>query len=298
MASDLRALLNQMNREALEEACRSLDLQRSGRNIDELRDAIARKLDYSLKPVKAGEVFSLDTLNIVAQDVRGRPRRSISDAVDEIFDWLNNGEEYARNELVQDAQLRKKDGLAPILRSPAQRVLHLREYIRELPPVDREMFFRLARNQPGPGSPIIDPLRHGFALLRNLAADKVLWSLDQVDGRMTRESAFERTISLVHKLAPNFRIYIGRTFVRQGDEHRGLMSRWTSHANSKNMTHARVLGLSHHDMVDRDELLAIRLVRLWSDFNMLCCNNDVVDKTPSKAEDTWHALYICIKPRH
>lgn len=186
------------------------------------------------------------------------------------------------------------------LRSRAHRADTFRHYLRQLHRDDRDLFFRLARNRPGPGASIISPENHGFELISTFRSDSSLLREHVLRARefASRESMFNFFIGLTHKLAPNFRIYVGRTFVREEAEHVGPRQRFASHYEQKRMRYAMPLARVPRSRVERDETLAIALIRLWEEYDALCCNNDVLSgRQPGLSDDSEQMIYMCLRRR-
>jgi hypothetical protein len=113
----------------------------------------------------------------------------------------------------------------------------------------------------------------------------------------SRVSLFEDAISLVHRLAPNYSLYIGRTYYRAGDQGAGLRNRWKIHQQNRGMSYAKCLARVPRNRVVDDETLAIALVKCWADYDALCCNNDVVASPGRMSDDRFQLLYVCLRKR-
>lgn len=295
--SDLQEVLDAIgDRATLQTCCDRVGLPHSGRSVAVLKDQLCNHANFSLARALSAGMLTINDLNFYIEAAGGNSKRSLADASRELLDVIRNPDVRRDRVDLEDALTKGAHGLASVLARPSRREALLMAWLRNVRPVDRALFYRLARNRPGPGRPITSPDDNGFVSLRNLDEALVAEALDSLDGRSTRESAFEHAIALTHRMSANFRVYVGRTFVRRGDEARGLLQRWGSHRDQKRMTHGIVLAVAHRDQVEDDEALAIGLVKLWEEFGMLCCNNDVLHRTPTKAEDPTHVVYMCVRP--
>lgn len=179
-----------------------------------------------------------------------------------------------------------------------ERMHHFRTFVRNLPPADRALFFRLARNAPLAGAPIETPENHGFR-----PVDDLLEARQRIRGMLRRtvyvieserQSLFEEVVGLVHRLKNNFAVYVGRTYVRDGAEDVGLVDRWKEHVAKHGVEYAKVLSLVPRNRIERDEHLALALVKCWEQYHALCCNNSVIRSGGSLSDDDSQAIYICI----
>lgn len=300
MPSDLRRVLNALYSSELADIGRWAGLSVSGRSNDELRDEIWRALDGKIGPLfRSGGPLTIEDWNDVAEDLEGQRRKALSDVRAEILGRLVNGDELDRAARVEAAAKRGHVGLHSLLREHSQRELTLRKWVKDLRADDRAFFFRLARHRQGSGRPIENVAGEGFipiAGMTELSVADALRAATHHD-RHSREHRFQKAIELVHRLKSRFRVYVGRTFLRTGRESLGLRNRWESHRHEHGVSHGAVLSIVPRTHVETEELLAIRLVKLWEHFGVLCCNNDVMLRTPSISEDAKHVLYLCVSRR-
>jgi hypothetical protein len=49
--------------------------------------------------------------------------------------------------------------------------------------------------------------------------------------------------------------------------------------------------------IQTDESLAIALVKLWDEYDALCCNNDVVGRGGTVSDDDEQVIYMCLRPK-
>lgn len=196
--------------------------------------------------------------------------------------------------------------LRSILLARSIREESLRAYIRALPTEDRALFFRLARNHPGPGPSITRPEHFGFARIAEVTSALKDGEAESVQEFViaapffddaSRERMFREGIQLVHRLSANFTIYVGRTFIRQGAEHVGPVTRWRQHRDERGMQYATVLARVRRGRVEADEALAIALVKCWADFDALCCNDSVIGGHHPRSNDREQAIYLCLRRR-
>ena len=163
---------------------------------------------------------------------------------------------------------------------------------------DKKIFKKVVGNEPGPGAPIVNPENNGFYSLDNLATKELLQQ--HVIGAVpvgNREEMFQNIISLVHRLAPNFSVYVGRTFYRKNEEHLGPYQRWREHKNKKGMHFGKVLFSVPRNDIERSETVANSLVKVWQKVGALCCNNTVMLSNGKLSNDNLQVIYICIKPK-
>lgn len=186
--------------------------------------------------------------------------------------------------------------LRNLLANKKERADTFRVPLRALPRSDRDLFFKLARNRPGPGASIQSPENTGFTLISETDAEAIRASVFAAQYYENRERMFQDIIEAVHRLAPNFRIYIGRTYVRKDNEHLGPKQRWTDHYNNKNMRYAKILARVPRTRIEKDEALAIVLIQVWEEYEVLCCNNDAVHAGPL-SDDKEQAIYMCLAPK-
>lgn len=298
MASDLRMFLRALDRGELEQCAGWFDEPYSGRDMSELIDSLTRRLGYDVLPLVDGNgPFYLEQVNRIAERLGGVRRASLRDAVDEVIERSELGDQLDHEEYVESVKERGKKGLQQILRQPSIRTDALRDYLRGLHAVDRELFFRLARNRPGPGASISDPERNGFVRINGASPDELDRLIERASGYDNPERVFEEGIALTHRLRTNFRVYVGRTYLRAGDRHAGLRSRWESHYVNKQVTYGTVLALVPRSKIERAELMAIRLTKLWEEYDTLCCNNDVMGRAGNLSEDPRQLIYMCIARR-
>ncbi len=174
------------------------------------------------------------------------------------------------------------------------------EDIKDIPS-ERRIFLAVVGNEPGPGAPVVNPLRNGFVRLDEISSEnlrELVENTDRISDIRKRKEYFQAIISMVHKLAPNFEVYIGRTYIRETREEKGLRERFTSHYNSnKKMIYGRPIFAIKRDYIENTERLAIRLVKIWHDTGILCCNNTVLSNIGRLSEDEWQLIYICIKAK-
>jgi hypothetical protein len=176
------------------------------------------------------------------------------------------------------------------------------DYLRRMKAEERQLFFRLARNRPRQGAPITDPERSGFVRIADARKDPSLVEACVFDAPYVDDTSrgreFQSAIELVHKLAPNFTLYIGRSYVRRHSEHLGPRQRWLAHQDDRRMQFAMVLARVPRGRVERDEELAIALVKCWADYDALCCNNDAMSGRQSLSDDPEQLLYVCVRRRY
>jgi hypothetical protein len=166
---------------------------------------------------------------------------------------------------------------------------------------DKEIFREVVRNAPGPSAPIIHPINNGFVEFyqyvslsvadRNLhvkAAQRVS------DDRVERLEMFNNIVSTVHKLANHYDIYIGRTFIKKGQESKGFSNRFKSHRQNMGVKYGRALFNVSRDSVRKNEELAIILVDIWNQIGALCCNNKVLLSNGPLNKNSRQLIYICL----
>lgn len=295
MASELRMFLRALGRSDLEHCASWFGEPYSGRDKSELLDSLTKRLGYSISRLVDGSgPFYLEGVNHLAEQLGGVRRASLRDAVFEVVRRSEEGDQLDREEYIETLRERGKDGLRDILRQPSIRTEALRMYLRGLHSVDRELFFRLARNRPGPGASISDPERNGFVRINGVTAEELDSLIARAAGFDDPERVYEEGVTLAHRLRTNFRVYVGRTYLRAGDRHAGLRSRWESHYERKQVTYGTVLALVPRSKIERAELMAIRLAKLWEEYDALCCNNDVMGKAGSLSDDPRQLIYMCI----
>ena len=188
------------------------------------------------------------------------------------------------------------------LRDTKTRAMSFRQYLRILEPADRSLFFSLARNSPGPGRFIEDPRNHGFVEIHEASPDVVgELVLDSPSFAAQRLSLFERVVGLTHRVSRHFHVYVGRSYVREDHEHRGPLQRWRAHREVRHARFATILGRVPTDRIERDEALAIALLKCWDAHDALCCNSSVLNialnAAGSIADDAEQVLYMCLTPR-
>jgi hypothetical protein len=182
-------------------------------------------------------------------------------------------------------------------RRPAGDPGEFRRFLRSLDVDDRRLFFRLARNRPGPGAYVQYPENHGFIEIDEAGRAVVVEKVLEAPMYRSREAMFESIIALTHRMSQHFSIYIGRSYVRDGAEHTGPLARWRAHAEDKGARYAIVLGRIPTERIEKDELLAIALVRCWSFYQAICCNNTVLASAGRLADVDEQVLYMCLTPR-
>jgi len=158
------------------------------------------------------------------------------------------------------------------------RTAYFRPWVRRLERKERPLFFRLARNIRRRSLPKIQaPLRHGFVSIDDAIADREMVR-DHVRAApfagVRRETRLQEVIDIVHACSANYDVYIGRTYVRPGQEHRGPAARWRDHKTNpkRKARFARVLFRCDRDDIGRNEALAVALIKTWDAHGALCCN--------------------------
>lgn len=122
-------------------------------------------------------------------------------------------------------------------------------------------------------------------------------SVFHTDSPAERDRLFDELVNLVHKLSHHFDVYIGRTYLRKGREHRGPQARWGDHRRTRFMTWGRVICRIRRQRIKRDEAFSIALVKLWGRLTKLCCNNDVMLSSGRVTQDPWQLVYICLREK-
>lgn len=113
----------------------------------------------------------------------------------------------------------------------------------------------------------------------------------------SREAMFSDIVSTVHKLAPNFHVYLGRTYFREGKEHMGPKARFSHHWSKRGMEYGRVFARVSRDSIIADEELAIALVDFWDSVGALCCNNTCMLSSGSLSKDETQLIYLCVREK-
>ena len=156
----------------------------------------------------------------------------------------------------------------------------------------------------GRGRPISSPGANGFVWLDDILEHLPEEVNDQLTDMVkvtkkyrTRESMFEDVIELVHKLSYNFKVYLGRTYLRKGSEWKGPRNRFINHLRKRRMEWGKTLAIVPRESIIRDEEMAISLVECWSRIKLLCCNNNVMLSSGNISRDPLQLIYICAKAK-
>lgn len=187
----------------------------------------------------------------------------------------------------------------------------LRTALSRIPEEEDRLIFRsVITSKPGPGRAIQNPQSHGFVSLSAAITDSTLLrshTLSAPNYASNRLEMFSSIITIIHRLGPNFSMYLGRTFLRPGQEHLGPRARFRSHMLSKDMSYGRVLARVPRDRVCRDEELGMRLVEVWDAVGSLCCNKDVFSgrllgnssrlSSGTRSYDLEQVIYLCLSKR-
>ena len=184
------------------------------------------------------------------------------------------------------------------------RTAYFRPWVRRLERKERPLFFRLARNIRRRSLPKIQaPLRHGFVSIDDAIADREMVR-DHVRAApfagVRRETRLQEVIDIVHACSANYDVYIGRTYVRPGQEHRGPAARWRDHKTNpkRKARFARVLFRCDRDDIGRNEALAVALIKTWDAHGALCCNNSALPGARQKlSRDRVQLIYLCLTPK-
>ena len=175
-----------------------------------------------------------------------------------------------------------------------------RGLMERLDGADRELFFDLARNKPGPGRPVVNPEKNEFVWIEDVIDNGphgLARSLAKAAGHyeVKRRMMFQNIIELVHSVAKDFNVYLGRTYCREDYEGFGIYQRWSAHHKHRRMRYARVCARVPRDHIQTDESFAIALVRLWEDYNALCSDNLIVGGGGNVADDEEQIIYMCLQ---
>ncbi len=108
---------------------------------------------------------------------------------------------------------------------------------------------------------------------------------------------FGDIVSTVHKLAPSFHVYLGRTYFRVGYEHLGPRARFNHHWSKRDMEYGRVFAKVSRESIIADEELAIALVNFWDSVGALCCNNTCMLSSGSLSKDETQLIYLCVREK-
>lgn len=184
------------------------------------------------------------------------------------------------------------------LEDHANRLGTFRSYIKHLDTGNRRLFFDLARNRPGPGPSIVHPEHHGFLEIESSTAEDIAENVDRAPRYVARSALISELVTLTHKLAPNFTVYIGRTYLREGEAHLGPRQRWNAHWYERDMQYAAVVGRIRRDLIEPTESLALALVGCWAEYGALCCNNDVYHGKQRVTDDDHQLIYMCLRERN
>jgi hypothetical protein len=110
-------------------------------------------------------------------------------------------------------------------------------------------------------------------------------------------------VSEVHRVAPNFEVYLGRTFLDRERPYAGLKSRFRDHVQSKNVEYGKAFFQVPVAVVQEAETLGLALVHFWSlcrrrnGERVLCCNNTVFGANGRHTDDPCQMIYVCLSPR-
>lgn len=164
---------------------------------------------------------------------------------------------------------------------------------------DRKLFRSLVANKPGPGAPITRPTSNGFLDLEELFSDddyrsKLATHVKGATQYAHREEMFSEMVSLVHKLSQGFSVFIGRTYLRKKEEHKGPESRFLNQMNVGAMQWGMVFARVNRSEILADENLARVLTDVWSKVGALCCNRKCLLKNGVISDDKTQLIYICI----
>ena len=170
-----------------------------------------------------------------------------------------------------------------------------RKWAKLLDAEDRKLFFTLARNNPGASAPVKFPTRNGFLDLKACSHAEIVGHVKDVPV-VGRFDMFNEVIGIVHRCSHQFAVYIGRTFLRTGEEWRGPKSRWKPEKHQ----FGRVLFKVPLSRIRRDETLGIALLGFWSEVRTadgkpaLCCYNKALGDNGPLSADPHQLVYLCL----